>query len=319
MDYNTLFSTTLKNLGFDPVIVPNTFNVGYCPDSGWPLKTPNIDFRSNTVLVLHFQDFVEVHGNAIRELDHLEKIYKQNMSKLLVTFWNHGLDKIYTGPIKLIEFSNHNYDFANVLRQRQQEWDSNSIKNLKWQCLNGRVCDHRRQAVAVLKNWSHGVVSLGSKLPLPLWDYTSYRGCENDDNFIRLQYVYQQCAVNIVTETIYDTTPGIISEKTLMAFAAKQVPLLIGHRGIVNDCRELGFDMFDDVIDNSFDQLPNNIRLETALELNKNKILQGIDLSLLDHRLEHNKNYLLNQFPTWMQQRFRSDCLRVLQRYNPLV
>jgi len=319
MDYNTLFSTTLKNLGFDPVIVPNTFDVGYCPDSGWSLKTPNIDFRSNTILILHFQDFVEVHDHAIRELDHLEKIYKQNMSKLLVTFWNHGLDKIYTGPIKLIEFSNHNYDFANALKQRQQEWNSDGIKNLKWQCLNGRVCDHRRRAVAVLKNWSHGVVSLGSKLPLPLWDYTSYRGCENDDNFIRLQWVYQQCAVNIVTETIYDTTPGIISEKTLMAFAAKQVPLLIGHQGIVNDCRELGFDMFDDVIDNSFDQLPNNIRLETALELNKNTILQGIDLSFLDHRLERNKNYLLNQFPVWMQQRFRSDCQRVLQRYNPLV
>jgi hypothetical protein len=313
MHYVDLFRETLKNLGFDPIVVANTFDLGYCVKQGWPLKMPTVEFQKNTLLVLHFQDFATVRDNQlIVELDRLEKFYGPYSNQVLVTFWNHGLDRIYRGPIKLIEFSNHNYDLALSLKARQSEWDFHIADRIKkWQCLNGRVCQHRRNVVKIIQNWEHGVFSLGDITKLSNWDYTCYRGCENDDNFIRLQYVYQQCAVNIVTETIYDTAPGIITEKTLMAFAAQQVPLLIGHQGIVQDCQELGFDMFDDVLNLKYDNLPNETRLHQALSLN-HQIIDELDVKPLQARLESNKNYLLNQFPAWMEQRFRQNCAQVL-------
>jgi hypothetical protein len=314
MHYVDLFKSTLTDLGFDPIIVPNTFHSEYDPVNGWPLRTPAVEFKLNTLLVLHFQDFATVQHGRVIELDNIEKFYGLHADQVVVTYWNHGLDKLYNGPLRLIEFSNHNHDLALALRLRQTEWSPAFTRNRAWQCLNGRTCIHRRKAAKILQHWHNGILSFGTSISLPNWDYSNYRGCENDENFIKLQYVYQTCSVNIVTETIYDYAPGIISEKTLMAFAAKQIPLLIGHQGIIQDCRELGFDMFDDVLDNSFDFLPNDIRLETALDLNKDIILSGIDVDRLDQRLEKNKNYLLNEFPSWMESRFKKDCL---DRLNP--
>jgi hypothetical protein len=314
MHYIDLFKHTLIDLGFDPIVVPNTFHSEYDPVNGWPLQTPTVEFKSNTLLVLHFQDFATVQNGRVLELENVEKFYGPYADQVVVTYWNHGLDKLYTGSLRLIEFSNHNYDLAVALKCRQSEWQPKFARTHAWQCLNGRTCLHRRKVVKILQNWDNGVLSFGTSISLPDWDYGNYRGCENDDNFIKLQYVYQSCLVNIVTETIYDYSPGIVSEKTLMAFAAKQIPLLIGHQGIVNDCRELGFDMFDDVIDNSFDVLPNDVRLETALAANKNIILSEIDSDQLAHRLEQNKNYLLEVFPSWMETRFRNDCLN---RFDP--
>jgi hypothetical protein len=316
MNYVDLFRETLIGLGYDPIIIPNAFDLGYCPTNGWPLKTPTVDFRENTLLVLHFQDFATITSDhSIIELEFLEQFYGKFSNQILVTFWNHNMDLYYSGPIKLVEFSNHNYDFVLALKNKQQHWNNQTLnRNKKWQCLNGRTCQHRREVVKIIQNWEHGIYSYGNVIKLPQWDYTHYRGCENDDNFINLQYIYQQCDVNIVTETIYNTYPGIITEKTLMAFAAQQIPLIIGHRGIVQDCQELGFDMFDDLLDLSYDLLDNNTRLSYALTANQQKIINGLNLCQLQNRLRFNQEYLLNKFPKWMEQRFKQDCARVLDR-----
>jgi transcriptional regulator NrdR family protein len=136
---------------------------------------------------------------------------------------------------------------------------------------------------------------------------------ENDENFIRLTGVYSKCAVNIVTETQYDCYPGIVTEKTMMAFAAQQVPVVIGHAGIVQHCKNLGFDMFEDLVDTSYDTLPNSIRLEQALALNQDLIQGKIDLSPYQQRLRRNREYLLDGFLTWMENRFKHDCQRLAQ------
>jgi hypothetical protein len=113
--------------------------------------------------------------------------------------------------------------------------------------------------------------------------------------------------VNIVTETEYNTAPGIISEKTLLAFAAQQIPVIIGHQGIVQHCKELGFDMFDDVVDISYDTLPNQVRVEQALHRNQDLILGKIDLAPYQDRLIRQRQFLLDRYPDIMQQKFRLD------------
>jgi hypothetical protein len=315
MHYTTLFKNTIESAGFDLTAVWNCFDPVYNPESGWPLKLPDVDFTPSTRVLLHFQDFVTVKNNRVLELEQVEQHYGPHCDQVIVTYWNHGLDKIYTGPIQLVEFSNHNYDLALELKRTQHQWENSMClrRTVPWQCLNGRTCRHRhRVAQALLQNHLPGVLSLGNEIKLPQWDYTTYRGTENIDNFLRLQTVYGSCAVNIVTETQYDTPPGIITEKTLMAFAAGQVPIVIGHQGIVDHCRELGFDMFDDLVDNSYDQLPNNIRAEQALERNQDLIMGRIDLQPYQQRLQQQRTFLLDKFPVLMQQKFIDQCQRIL-------
>lgn len=306
MEYTEFFSTELAKLGLDVHGVWNAYDPPYRTDTGWPLKLPNIDFKPNTVLLMHFQDFVTFRDNQIVELDILEQTYGDHADQILVTHMHHGLEKVYQGPVKLIEYSNHNCREMQRLQARwhqcepvlQQPWTR------AWQCLNGRMCAHRRRAVDILQHWHNGWLSYGPEIPLPLWDYTTYRGTENDENFVRLLPVYSSAAVNIVTETQYDHRPGVICEKTLFAMAAGQVPVLIGYPGIIADCQDMGFDMFEDVVDTSYDFLPNDQRVEQAILRNQDLIQGRVNLDHLQSRLAaqsqralyHTEQYYRNNF-----------------------
>jgi hypothetical protein len=315
MHYTTLFKNTIKSFGIDLVPVWNCFDSMYNLQSGWPLKLPDVNFLPNTRVLLHFQDFVTIKDNRVLELEQVEQHYGAHANQVIVTYWNHGLDKIYHGPVNLVEFSNHNYDLALELKRTQDQWapQMNLPRTVAWQSLNGRVCRHRRRiAHTLLNQYLPGALSLGDEIKLPEWDYSTYRGTENIDNFLRLLNIYSSCAVNIVTETEYDTPPGIITEKTLMAFAAGQIPVVIGHQGIVNHCRELGFDMFDDVVDNSYDQLLNDVRAEQALERNQDLIMGRVDLRPYQRRLQQQRTFLLEKFPVLMQEKFIDQCRAIL-------
>jgi hypothetical protein len=69
--------------------------------------------------------------------------------------------------------------------------------------------------------------------------------------------------------------------------------------------------MFDDVVNNSFDQLPNHIRAEQALELNRDLIIGRVDLSLYQARLQQQREFLLDQYPELMRQRFINNCAKL--------
>lgn len=299
MNYWDLFNNTFQDLGFDLVPEWNSFEPPYDPERGWTLKLPEFKPGSNTLILVHFQDFVTNLDGTILELDKVEKFYGDRCSQVLVTHWTYDLQKYYHGPLNLIEYSQANVALGQRLVSRQAEWQPlvNGFKTKAWQSLNGRTCDHRRRVANILYTWSNGILSYGNKIPLAQWAYDTYRGTENDDNFVRLASVYGSAAVNIVTETEYCTPPGIVTEKTLFAMAAKQIPIVIGYAGIVADCRRLGFDMFDDVVDNSFDLLPNDVRVEQALCLNQDLIQGRIDLSHLQQRLERNQHRMLYEFP----------------------
>ena len=319
MDYTSLFANTLSGLGFDLHAVYNCFDPPYLPETGWPLKLPNIEFKHNTLLLLHFQDFITPCQGRILELEQVERHYGANADRVLVTYWSHNLQKYYQGPVNLIEFSNHNMATVTAIQARESQW-TNSInaKTSAWQCLNGRMCLHRRRAVNILQHWPNGVLSYGNDIPLDNWAYDTYRGTENEDNFMRLLPVYAKCQVNIVTETQYDEPPGIVSEKTLMAMIAQQVPIVIGHQGIVQDCRELGFDMFDDLVDTSYDSMLNDIRVEQAIMKNQDLILGKINLAPYQERLQKQRSFLLDEFVTGTQQRYIRDAEQLAKKLSAI-
>lgn len=307
MNFAHFFNQALGPLGFD--LVPNRYH-SYCgeynPDSGWTLSLDTVEFTPRTLVVVHFPDFVTIKDNVILELNKVEEFYKQNLNQVVVTHWTSDLDKHYTGPIHLIKFSNHNYDICNMLAKEFDQWKEilTQPRTHAWQSLNGRICNHRQRTVDILKTHNNGWLSLGTVIPLPDYNYQTYFGCDNIPNFMRLKYVYGSSAVNIITETEYVAPTGIITEKTLFAIAAQQIPIVIGHKGIVDQCRRMGFDMFDDVVNTDYDQLDDSVRVEQAINTNLDLIQGRVDLSKYKKRLERNREFVLWELPRKMEVHF---------------
>ena len=64
---------------------------------------------------------------------------------------------------------------------------------------------------------------------------------------------YHNSYINLVTETTVNTIDLYVSEKSWKPFRAGQMPIFLGNPTLVNFFRELGFDVFDDIIDHSYD------------------------------------------------------------------
>jgi hypothetical protein len=260
-------------------------------NSRWELSLPNTDKD----IVLHAQDYLNIAKNGtLPELLEIEKKYSQNV---VIVHWNHNLKDIYNGTLKLVEFPTHSFEFVQDLKNRYKDWEyiNNKTNTMNFMCLNGRVRPHRSLIYNYLKDMPNSVVTMfdQSNCDLPLYKDYDF---DNADNFVKLSKVYQQCPVNVVVETMYYEPRGIISEKTLDAFAGLQLPILIGHRGIVANARQYGFDMFDDIIDHSYSDMLNDTRWKAAIDLNMHLLNGDFDYDALIPRLKKNQEYLLNGY-----------------------
>lgn len=318
MDYSAFFQQTFAELGFDVVGVWNVFDSEYNWESGWQCQLPVVNFKSNTVLIMYLQDRVTVVNGCVLELEKIIQQYSENLEQIVAVHMHPGLDEIYSGPVKLIEFSNHNCALMNSLQSQIELWQHipQQTKTMAWQCLNGRPCQHRRRAVDVLQTWTNGILSYGRDIPLTTWDYGTYPGSSNEENFVRLAQVYGSCAFNIVTETLYDEYPGLYSEKTLLAFLAHQIPIMISTPRLVEKLRLQGFDMFDDIVNHGYDLAPNDQRVEIALESNKQVILNRYDTSHLRSRFLANQELALNTLPDWYGTNFKTRARTIAEQFR---
>ena len=300
MDHTVLIDQFFREQGLRVAVDWNCFQPPYHVESGWPLRLPEVDWAKTDFLMLIFQDFVTMQDGVCLELTQVEQQYGDRADQVIVLHWPHALSRYYHGPVRLVEFNVHDYQILNNLRSCQKEWQQvwHGPRDRAWQCLNGRKCDHRlRVAQHLEQHWNHGTVSLSDVVPLTGYPYSTYRGTSNEDNWLRLLPVYGQHHVNIVTETQYDQRPGIITEKTIFALLAAQIPIVIGYRGIVQDCRELGFDMFTDIVDVSYDDLPDSCRWQAALDLNRDWISKYHPTAEISQRLLTQAKWLLMEWP----------------------
>ena len=320
MNFGVFFNETLGPLGFD--VVRNRYHAyhgAYDSELGWTLKLDSVDFGPKTLPVVHLPDFVTFRQDRILELERVERFYGDNSDRVLVTHWTSDLEKFYHGPLNLIKFSNHNYDLCHALLQSFDQW-SHILNQPRsgWQCLNGRITPARRRAAYMMAKMGDARgLSLGTEIPLSQWNYSNYFGCENIDNFFRLLWLYARRAVNVVTETEYESPTGIITEKTLLAIAAEQIPVIIGHPGIADQCRAMGFDMFEDVVDLSYQWLPDQERVEQAILRNQDLILGRVDIAALRPRLQRNRQYLLTEFAARMEHDFAAAARQLANRLLP--
>ena len=109
--------------------------------------------------------------------------------------------------------------------------------------------------------------------------------------------VYNQCAVNLVTET--SVTEGVIvSEKTCKPFMAYQIPIIVGPVGGSQFLQDIGFDMFGDYVPwKTWDHiLDHKLRIRMIVEF-VDSLLADPEAILTTHRgfqdrLIKNKQYL---------------------------
>jgi hypothetical protein len=88
---------------------------------------------------------------------------------------------------------------------------------------------------------------------------------------------FTNCYINIITETFFDSPEIHASEKSFRAFYFMQLPIFVATYGHVQYLRKrFGFDMFDDLIDHSYDlekdaQKRMKMVFEEIKRLNNNK------------------------------------------------
>jgi hypothetical protein len=320
MHYDNLFPQTFQQLGFTVVYQPTCLQSPY-DIRGWPICYPAVEWTDNTVVIMHCQDFVSINSAGIcPEIQEIEQHFGDRANQVVIIHWNYDLKSVYSGPCHLIHFPTHSYEIMMRLQQPPYvNWQKKfqSIRTRNWQCLNGAARPHRMCVHNILKTYANGITSLGDIDPLPYDDYkTAYQWQPgehdlNESNFMRLNWLYATTKINVITETQYTETPGIITEKTLFALLAGQIPIVIGYPGIVEHCRQLGFDMFDDLVDNSYDYLHDGIRYQQALELNRNLLENTPDLTNYQDRLLRQREYVLCNWPQVLINRFKEQSAAV--------
>jgi hypothetical protein len=97
------------------------------------------------------------------------------------------------------------------------------------------------------------------------------------DNYnTNLLPVYERIGLEIITGTMFFESIPSLSEKEVQSVYAKNFPIYINGVGTVREIRKLfGIDMFDDVIDHSYDEIENHFeRLAAAIDRNEH-LLNG--------------------------------------------
>ena len=112
-------------------------------------------------------------------------------------------------------------------------------------------------------------------------DREIYPKKQNNDNVFnfetRLKDYYKNTFVEIIAETSFTEDAFLITEKTLNSIYGCNFPILISSKGAVGFLRNMGIDMFDDIVDHSYDDIVDPIeRAYCAIEKNLN-LLKNVD------------------------------------------
>ncbi len=88
------------------------------------------------------------------------------------------------------------------------------------------------------------------------------------------------------------------TEKSLIGFVTCRIPIIAGNYKIIEFFRRQGFDMFDDIIDHSYDNVvSDNERIRTLVSKNKDVLKFGVDATTdIVNRLHCNQDYLINEW-----------------------
>ena len=138
--------------------------------------------------------------------------------------------------------------------------------------------DHDNFKLKMLEGWERAKVQDGIE-NITVDAYPPYKDLapnqtvfSNPENFTNnLVPLYQNSFVEFVTESVYDYDLAWLSEKLLNNQLGSNFPIWISGKGTVAWLREHGFDVFDDVVDHSYDSVQDPVvRMQMCIDSNLN-------------------------------------------------
>ena len=124
----------------------------------------------------------------------------------------------------------------------------------------------------------------------------SFKNAETYDKLLRPKF--QDTCISIITEPCFYEREALITEKTFMAFMGGTIPIWFGGWKNAQAIAALGFDVFEDLVDHSYETLEDPYdRCTQSLERNLHLFdLEKMQKIIKDnaHRLQHNVDLLMS-------------------------
>lgn len=152
--------------------------------------------------------------------------------------------------------------------------------------------------------------------------YKEYGSGINDNfgNFnTQLRPMYRNSFVEIISESSFTAPSYMLTEKTAHSFFGCNFPILLSGRGAVSHLRDIGFDMFDDVVNHKYDNIANPFdRIFAAIDGNRHLLTDSdyVKQTWLKckHRFENNIKIYASMFD-WYENRVRKQLTEILEKF----
>ena len=198
-----------------------------------------------------------------------------------------GLDEhcVITAPLLKwhLSLNNFNFDIMNSV-----SWDFDKHENFKTVMSQG--WERAKQ--------SDGLFPVTKDAYPPYDDLVPNQSVfDNPANYANnLMPFYKNSFVEYIMFSIYDYAIPWVCEKLLNSQLGGNFPIIIGGKNSVKWLRDNGFDVFDDIIDHSYDSHTDPVlRLQSAIENNKSLLLNATNTI----QLWKNNNYRFKNNVDW--------------------
>lgn len=137
-------------------------------------------------------------------------------------------------------------------------------------------------------------------IDMPPFDWEGINPSRNYNNI--LTHTYANYGVEIITGSMFFERSGLLSEKELQNIYAKNFPIYINGVGMVKELKKLfDLDLFDDIIDHSYDDIEDHFeRMAAAIDRNEHLLNGSTNIQELwlknQHRFESNIEKMNSMF-----------------------
>jgi hypothetical protein len=222
---------------------------------------------------------------------------RQNLHTVVDCMQESGIPGMVLSPNPNIDYVGLQYFpyfglYGASVWQKEASHNIAQPRQYMWSCLNRQPHTHRIINWLGIRNIPNGVCTMHAESDRPNQDpldpefeqpwqmlRLTLPNMINSDNYTMSpdHIAYSACYINIVTETIM--RPGLfISEKTWKPVASGQFFIIVGCVGTIAHLRSLGVDVFDDIIDHSYDLEPSwRKRIELTNHSLKKFLEQDLD------------------------------------------